>query len=185
MNRQQLAHLLRAACRIAGDVDVLVIGSQAILGSFDEDELPAPATASLEADLTFLHDPDRAKSDQVEAVIGELSGFHQENGYYAEGVHLDTANLPQGWRDRLITWDLESSAPATPQFLEPHDLAASKLAAHRDKDRTFVDALVRAGMLDVATLRERVELLDAPDAVLGRCRGWLDYYDAGRGRTPR
>lgn len=183
MNRQQLAHLLRSACQIAGDRDVLVIGSQAILGAYDEDDLPAPATASLEADLTFLNDPDRAKSDQVEAIIGELSGFHQENGYYAEGVHLDTATVPLGWRDRLITWDLESSSPATPHFLEPHDLAASKLAAYREKDRAFVGALLRAGMLDVATLRARLELLEAPETVITRCRGWLDYYDEGRGRA--
>lgn len=50
MKRQELAHILRAACAIAGDHDVLVIGSQSILGTFDEDDLPAPATASIEAD---------------------------------------------------------------------------------------------------------------------------------------
>ncbi|WP_211309050.1 hypothetical protein [Citricoccus muralis] len=41
MNRQQLAHILRSACTIVGDKDVLVIGSQSILGSYDEDDLPA------------------------------------------------------------------------------------------------------------------------------------------------
>lgn len=51
MNRQQLAHLLRSACAIANDADLLVLGSQSILGSFDEDELPPEATASQEADM--------------------------------------------------------------------------------------------------------------------------------------
>lgn len=37
MNRQQLAHLLRAACRITGDPQVLVLGSQSVLGTWDED----------------------------------------------------------------------------------------------------------------------------------------------------
>ncbi len=37
MTREQLAHLLRAASRITDDPDVLVIGSQAILGSFSEE----------------------------------------------------------------------------------------------------------------------------------------------------
>lgn len=50
MNRQQLAHLLRSACTISDDEDVLVLGSQSILGSYDEDDLPSEATASLEAD---------------------------------------------------------------------------------------------------------------------------------------
>ncbi|MGO2035929.1 MAG: hypothetical protein ACTH2U_05570 [Brevibacterium sp.] len=61
MNRQQLAHILRAACSIAEDREVLVIGSQSILGTFDEDGLPAAATASIEADIAFLDDPDRAR----------------------------------------------------------------------------------------------------------------------------
>ncbi|MBP2383087.1 hypothetical protein JOF43_003076 [Brachybacterium sacelli] len=45
MKRQELAHILRAACDITGDKDILVIGSQSILGIFDEDELPPLATA--------------------------------------------------------------------------------------------------------------------------------------------
>jgi hypothetical protein len=32
MDRLQLAHILRAACRVTGDLDVVVLGSQAILG---------------------------------------------------------------------------------------------------------------------------------------------------------
>ncbi|MGH3775892.1 MAG: hypothetical protein ACRDRR_09165 [Pseudonocardiaceae bacterium] len=32
MNREQLEHVLRAASRITGDLDVLVIGSQSVLG---------------------------------------------------------------------------------------------------------------------------------------------------------
>lgn len=100
MNRQQLAHVLRAACSITDDEGVLVIGSQAILESFDEDDLPVEATASIEADVAFLDDADRAKADMVEGAIGEMSGFHATYGYYAEGIHVDTAVLPEGWRDR-------------------------------------------------------------------------------------
>jgi len=37
MDRQQLAHLLRAASKIADDPDIVVFGSQSILGSYDED----------------------------------------------------------------------------------------------------------------------------------------------------
>lgn len=91
MRRQDLAHLLRAACDIAGDHEVLVLGSQSILGAFDEDDLPPAATASMEADIAFLDDPDRFKADQVEGAIGELSTFHLNNGFYAEGVHIETA----------------------------------------------------------------------------------------------
>lgn len=113
MNRQELAHILRAACRITGDQNVLVIGSQSILGTFDEDDLPAQATSSMEADIAFLDDPDRVKADDVEGAIGEMSAFHQMYGMYAEGVHISTATyLPTGWRDRLVRWPLKSSEPA-------------------------------------------------------------------------
>ncbi len=49
MNREQLAHVLRAASGIADDPDILVIGSQALLTSYDEDELPLAATTSMDS----------------------------------------------------------------------------------------------------------------------------------------
>lgn len=42
MRREQLEHVLRAAAAIAGDVDVLVVGSQSILGAIPEQRLPLP-----------------------------------------------------------------------------------------------------------------------------------------------
>lgn len=179
MRRTDLAHLLRAACDVAGDRDVLVIGSQSILGTYDEDELPAAATASIEADIGFLDDPDRAKADDVEAVIGEMSQFHQANGVYAEGVHVDTATyLPSGWRDRLISWPLRSSDPADPHFLEPHDLTIAKLGAHRPKDLAFVDALLQADMLELPIVQARCDLLpDQHALVKNRIRGFLSSYE--------
>ena len=56
MTREQLAHVLRAAANIAKDPNILVVGSQAILGSHSEDELPEVAWISVEADLAFFDD---------------------------------------------------------------------------------------------------------------------------------
>jgi hypothetical protein len=178
VTRQQLAHLLRSACGVAHDADVVVLGSQSILGSFDEEDLPPAATASQEADIAFLNDPERTKADKVEGAIGEMSTFHEENGIYAEGVHIDGVTLPNGWKDRLVSWELQSSKPAEPHFLDPHDLAVSKLAAGRPKDLDFVLALIRAGLLDVAVIRERVAMLPlGTDPRVGeRIEAWLNYY---------
>ena len=84
MRRDELAHVLRAAATIAGDGRILVVGSQAILGSYSEEELPEVAWISIEADLVFL-DPDTGpyKADQVDGAIGELSQFHAQFSYYA------------------------------------------------------------------------------------------------------
>ena len=179
MNRIQLAHVLRAACNISEDKDVLVLGSQSILGTYDEDVLPYEATASIEADIAFLDDPDRVKADKVEGAIGELSGFHATNGFYAEGIHIETAVLPEGWRDRLVSWDLQSSHPADPHFLEPHDLVVSKLFAAREKDIGFVDALIKNNLVDVPTLIQRARLVDDTEAVrrervIAHLTGYLD-----------
>ena len=102
MRRRELDHVLRAASRIAGDPDVVVIGSQPILGSFHEDDLPEEAHASIEADVAFFDDPHNDKCDQVDMDIGEDSQFHVTFGYYAQGVDVSTATLPPGWRERIV-----------------------------------------------------------------------------------
>lgn len=161
MNREQLSHVLRAAARITGDKDILVIGSQAILASHDEEELPDPATMSLEADLAFFDDPQASKASAVDGAIGELSTFHQSNGYYAQGVEVSTAVLPHGWRARVVPIRTDSSLPAAAYGLESHDLVVSKLVAMREKDLSFAMALLREGLLDVQTLHNRAAMLPA------------------------
>ncbi|CCH79814.1 hypothetical protein BN12_60020 [Nostocoides japonicum T1-X7] len=96
MKREQLAHILRAAANVAHDDHVIVVSSQAILGSFDEDELPEPAHASIEADVFFAEDTDLTKSDMVDGALGEDSPFQEMYGYYAQGVDATTAILPRG-----------------------------------------------------------------------------------------
>ena len=62
MTREQLANVLSWVSRIAKTRDVLVYGSQSILGSYSENELPPEATGSMEVDITFFDDPDDDKS---------------------------------------------------------------------------------------------------------------------------
>lgn len=101
MRRENLAHLLRAASQIAEEPNIIVVGSQAILGTHDDADLPEQVTLSVEADLTFWDDTDDVKSDRVDGAIGEDSQFHATFGYYAQRVSITTATLPEGWRDRL------------------------------------------------------------------------------------
>jgi len=180
MKRQQLAHILRASCAIARDKNVLVIGSQSILGTYDDNEVPSSVLMSMEADIVFLDDPDRRKADDVEGAIGEMSVFHETNHVFAEGVHLDTAELPSGWRDRLVRWDLESSEPADPRFIEPHDLVVSKLAAGREKDIVFATSLLEARLVRLGALLERARLLPTS---CQRVTTWLEAYQRRSDRS--
>jgi hypothetical protein len=75
-----------------------------------------------------------------------MSTFHEEHGIYAEGVDIEVATLPDSWKDRLASWELQSSMSAEPHFLDPQDLAVSKLVAGRPKDLDFVLALIRGGL---------------------------------------
>jgi hypothetical protein len=51
MRRDQLEHAIRTARQIIGEPAVIVVGSQSILGTFREDQLPADATMSAEIDI--------------------------------------------------------------------------------------------------------------------------------------
>lgn len=67
-------------------------------------------------------------------MLAEDSPFHVMYGYYAQGVSLFTAKLPEGFRERMVRRECHSSQPGRGWCLAPHDLAASKLAAWREKD---------------------------------------------------
>jgi hypothetical protein len=79
---------------------------------------------SVEADLAFLQDVDAAKADAVDGAIGELSQFHETFAYYGQGVEVTTAVLPDGWRERLVPFEVRGSEPAKALCLDPHDLVA-------------------------------------------------------------
>jgi hypothetical protein len=174
MRRDQLEHVLRAACTIAKADEALVVGSQAILGSLPEEALPVEAIRSIEVDVAFLDDVDDELSDQVDGALGELSQFHETFGYYAQGVSVATAVLPSGWQERLIVFETPGTAPGRGLCLERHDLVVSKLVAYREKDREFAAALIREGLVDTAVLLTRIELLEVEDVVRQLLRDWLD-----------
>ena len=152
MTRAQLEHIVRAASANADTNDVVVIGSQAILGSFPD--APAELLESMEADV-FPRDKPH-DSILIDGGIGELSPFHETFGYYAHGVDETTATLPEGWRKRLVPIRNENTRGATGWCLEVHDLAVSKLIAGRDKDVAFIAALFRHRLASPEIVGERL-----------------------------
>ena len=57
--------------------------------------------------------------------------------------------------------------------LEAHDLAASKLAANREKDLIFVTVLLDENLVDPATLLDRIEALPVPEEQQERMAAWV------------
>lgn len=83
MRRDQLEHAIRTACQIIGHPAVIIVGSQAILGSFGEDELPVEATMSVEVDVLPISDNNTVTAelaDLIEGVAGEWSPFEEQHG---------------------------------------------------------------------------------------------------------
>lgn len=152
MTRAELEHLIGAAATIADDREVVVIGSQSILGQFPD--APAELCRSMEADLWPKNHPERW--ELIDGSIGELSPFHEAFGYYAQGVGPETATLPEGWQERLVRVESPRTRGAIGLCLEVTDLIVSKLAAGREKDREFVRTASRLRLLDRDTLTRRI-----------------------------
>jgi hypothetical protein len=178
VTRKQLEHLLRAAAEIAADDEIVVIGSQAILGQFPD--APASMRVSVEADLFPLNYPERA--DLIDGSIGELSPFHETFGYYAQGVAEETARLPKGWKDRLIIIQNENTRGVKGWCLEVHDLLVSKAIAGREKDVVFLADAARHGLARAEILLERLATVEADPAILDSARAAIQR--AFRGLPP-
>ena len=168
MNRAELEHVIRAAGQIADDDELIVLGSQAILGAHPA--APRTLRVSMEADLYPKNHPDRA--DVIDGAIGELSMFHETFGYYAQGVDPSTAVLPTGWEARLIPVHNDNTRGVTGWCVEPHDLVLSKLVAGREKDLAFATQALRHRLVQRRELEARLPDLPVEDrlreAVAGR-----------------
>jgi hypothetical protein len=163
MKRTELEHIIRAAGGITDARQIVVIGSQAILGSFPN--APAELTVSEEADTYPMESPEKA--DLIDGSIGEKSPFHDTFGYYAHGVAPGTAVLPANWKARLVAVQNENTRGVVGLCLSPVDLAVSKLAAGREKDMTFVTAMLRHRLITAEEIQiVLVELADGPQQTI-------------------
>ena len=180
MNRAELEHVIKAAAEITRD-EIVVIGSQAILGQFPD--APSTMLRSMEADLYPKNDPDRAI--EIDGAIGDGSQFHETYGYYAHGVGPETPQAPVGWEARMLELQippmLKGRDPITAWFLEVHDLALAKLAAGREKDIEFVGEALVADLVDAGRLRRGIDLMPAANREPTRVR--LENVLAKVGRT--
>jgi hypothetical protein len=175
MKRHELEHILRAASAITNHPDIVIIGSQAVLGQFPN--APAELLVSMEADVFPKGRPDL--SIQIDGAIGERSLFHETFGYYAHGVDETTATLPPGWQERLVPIRNENTGGATGWCLEVHDLAVSKLVAGREKDLEFVRALFKHHLADPKRVEALLVTVPASDEVRELSRARLGRLTSG------
>jgi len=169
MTRRELEHAIRAACDVAGDGELWIFGSQAVLGEYPDP--PESLRQSFEVDVAPRNRPEQA--DIIDAMLGELSQFHQTFGFYVHGLSIESATLPDGWQGRTVAVDGRGVTPTTGWCLEAHDLAASKLVAFREKDRRFVRTLIVEELIDAERLVDRLDLLPIEDDARARLAEWV------------
>ncbi len=165
MKKQQLDHVLRAAGRITGEKQFLIIGSQSLHGRHPD--LPDDILRSAEVDLVARGDVDRTEWLNV---IGQDSPFHETFGYYADPVDESTATLPKGWKGRLVNLPPGDTEGVKGLCLDPHDLAIAKYVAGREKDRVFTRELAVRGITERERLLALLEKTPVEAGVRSRIR---------------
>lgn len=155
MKKSQLELALNAAGEIARDTDFIIFGSQSILGTVSRP--PKSCLVSMELDLYPRHHPQAM--GLIIARLGARSPFSRRNGFFVDCVSPDLAAFPEGWTERLIPFRTKRTGGVTGWCAELHDVAASKLAAAREKDLNYVRALLAAKLIKPSVLEERIVTL--------------------------
>ena len=149
MKRRELETTLKAAGRVAHEVEFFLIGTQAVHAHCRRP--PAEALLSQECDLYPRNRPQTA--NLIHARLGRGSRFARSHGFYADVVTPELATLPTGWESRLKPL---RAGRITALCLELYDLIVSKLAAGRLKDLEFVGALLRMNLATSEAVHRRI-----------------------------
>jgi len=168
MKKQQVDHVLRAAGRITGEKQFVIIGSQSLHGKYPD--VPDEILTSFEVDLIASKHADRTAWLNA---IGVDSPFHETFGYYADPVDVSTATLPRGWKGRLVNLPPGETEGVKGLCLEPHDLAIAKYAAARDKDLIFTHELARRGIVSEERLLSLLDQTPVDGELRERMRGQI------------
>lgn len=187
---RDVADLKRAVRAVARHFDadrVYVVGSQALLAVRPDisevlrhtDEIDIfPGNA---AKWEQAH-PGQEASEEISALMGIGSHFHDQHGYYLDGVDSRTATLPADWEGRAVVRTIEVDGRDVELVVpEPQDLAISKLARLVEKDKEWLEALHREVGLDAATITTRLGMTDMTPETKRRATDYVWRISKGAG----
>lgn len=151
MDLSHLQALFSEARRLTNHSEFVVMGSLSILGVVQGNDIPAQMLMSIDVDCYTKADPGRIL--ELEKALGEGSAFEAANGYYLDPVSPDLPMLPDQWEPRLIPIGLGDGTVV--YFLEPNDAAVSKYARGDPRDREWIRAGLKAGILSAPIIESR------------------------------
>jgi hypothetical protein len=186
LRKDQLILGVLEAAKLIRSTDFVIIGSQAVHGTFPDPPVDAVAR-SIDVDL-FPIDYRESMFVPMHAELGFESEFFDKHGFYVEIVRPVLPRFPAGWRERATTQVAGIIEIAGEQrevriiFPEIHDLAASKLAIGRDQDKDFIRGIVALGLVQRDILEQRIR--EAPRTSLERIEEALQDIDAAFSSIP-
>jgi len=183
VKRDYLFKLFEAGRLLTGHRDYVVIGSLSILGTEDEDLLPADMAMSNDIDSFTKDDPGRIYD--LKAALGEGSDFHRANGYFLDPVSPSLPTLPDGWQARMTCIEQNDLRI---WFLDPDDAAISKYARSQPNDLRWIRAGILSGYISLPKLKARLAstiFLDADEEARVRRQVaaalfWFETINKGR-----
>jgi hypothetical protein len=162
MKIDRIEHILRAAAEITKQKRFILIGSTTII--VRRKHIPANMMMTPEVDI-YAPDADDIDeiSDLIEGSIGQGSLFHQQYGYYGDGVSPNTAALPSDWRDRSMEYRCQTSPDIIAIVPDENDIALAKAVAYREKDVDWIVHGLRSNILSLDVMYRRLDSMWNPD----------------------
>ena len=160
MNVGRIDHLLRAAANVTGQNNFVLVGSASVIvrRKLRRKSVPADMTITQEIDIYAPYADDiESISQMIDTNIGQGSRFHDEFGYYGDGVSPTTAKMPSDWETRAVEYRGAGCPGVAVTVPEENDVALAKLAAWRDKDQDWLARRVNYGVLSLKTMISRLD----------------------------
>lgn len=131
------------AARLVKKGEIVVFGSASLAFWLEN------APTSRDVDL-WVNPAERG--ELVEALMGELSWYHERHESYVEVLGAETFAGPRSWHDRALRLSLPEAPDVVVIVPHPHDVLVSKLERWSPSDRDHVRRILEEATLDGARL---------------------------------
>jgi len=174
IGRDDLERAVRAVAEHFEAEQVFVVGSQALLVGKSDVERSLRMSSEIDiypgnaTEWQASRQDSIEASEEINALFGEGSTFHETHGYFIDGVDENTAKLPPGWllRSKMLEIKLQDGRTVQAIAPEPADLIASKLARGDPKDVRFTSICLRQGLARKGEIEERLAIILTADMLL-------------------
>ncbi|MGQ0508603.1 MAG: DUF6036 family nucleotidyltransferase [Myxococcaceae bacterium] len=143
VDQRNVWRIVTDAARLIGEGELVVFGSSALafwLGS-----------PPVSRDVDIWCEPS-SKADSVQALMGELSWYHDRHGTWVEVWAPETFAAPIDWRARAKHFEFDDVPKVRVVIPHPHDLIMAKLERMDPKDHDHVERVLKEKPLTVEGL---------------------------------